>query len=103
MRKNKKRKITLPILPENSEEHVWHLFVIRTKERQALQDYFTENGIQTLIHYPIPPHKQGAYKSMNDLSFPITEQIHDEVLSLPVSPVMTDDEVSRVIEAINKF
>jgi len=101
--KIKNEKITLPILPENSEEHVWHLFVIRTKERQALQDYFTENGIQTLIHYPIPPHKQGAYKSMNDLSFPITEQIHDEVLSLPVSPVMTDDEVSRVIEAINKF
>lgn len=99
----KNDKIVLPILPKNREEHVWHLFVIRTKERQALQDYFTENGIQTLIHYPIPPHKQGAYKSMNDLSFPITEQIHDEVLSLPLSPVMTDEEIAKVIEVLNLF
>jgi len=99
----KNDKIVLPILPKNREEHVWHLFVIRTKERQALQDYFTENGIQTLIHYPIPPHKQGAYKSMNDLSFPITEKIHDEVLSLPLSPVMTDEEIAKVIEILNLF
>lgn len=99
----KNDKIVLPILPKNREEHVWHLFVIRTKERQALQDYFTENGIQTLIHYPIPPHKQGAYKSMNDLSFPITEQIHDQVLSLPLSPVMTDEEIAKVIEILNLF
>ena len=68
-----------------------------------MQHYFQENGIQTLIHYPIPPHKQRAYKYWNNLSFPITENIHDEVLSLPVSPVMQDDEVAKIIEVINKF
>lgn len=99
----KNEKIILPILPKNKEEHVWHLFVVRTSERQGLQNYFTKNGVQTLIHYPIPPHKQGAYKEMNSLSFPITEKIHDEVLSLPLSPVMTDEEVSKVIEVMNKF
>lgn len=96
-------KIIMPILPKSAENHVWHLFVIRTKERQALQDYLTENGIQTLIHYPIPPHKQEAYKEMNDFSLPITEMIHEEVLSLPISPVMTDKEVNVVIDVINKY
>jgi len=99
----KNEKVILPILPKNAEEHVWHLFVIRSKERDALQKYLSENGVQTLIHYPIPPHKQGAYKEMNSQHFPITEQIHDEVLSLPVSPVMTDDEVLKVIEMVNSF
>jgi dTDP-4-amino-4,6-dideoxygalactose transaminase len=96
-------KVFLPNLPESPENHVWHLFVVRTKERQALQDFLTENGIQTLIHYPIPPHKQEAYKKMNDFSLPITEMIHEEVLSLPISPVMDDAEVENVIELINKF
>ena len=95
--------IILPTLPLNQEEHVWHLFVIRTKERQMIQNYLTENEIQTLIHYPIPPHKQEAYREMNNLSFPISEQIHKEVLSLPISPVMTDNEVSKVIEIINQY
>ncbi len=99
----KNDKIILPNFPENNAEHVWHLFVIRTKNRKELQHYFQENGIQTLIHYPIPPHKQRAYKYWNNLSFPITENIHDEVLSLPVSPVMQDDEVAKIIEVINKF
>jgi dTDP-4-amino-4,6-dideoxygalactose transaminase len=82
--------------------HVWHLFVIRHKLRDKLQSFLTENGFQTLIHYPIPPHKQLAYKDMNMMSFPITEQIHNEVLSLPISPVMTDEEVKKVVEVINQ-
>lgn len=99
----KNPKITLPENPENEHEHVWHVFVIRTAERSALQDYLTENVIQSLIHYPIPPHQQKAYREWNDLSFPITEQIHEEVLSLPISPVMSDEEVSRVIDLLNQF
>ncbi|SHG48536.1 dTDP-4-amino-4,6-dideoxygalactose transaminase [Flavobacterium micromati] len=95
--------IVLPSIPLNPQEHVWHLFVIRCKERNDLQSFLKGNGIETLIHYPIPPHKQLAYKEMNLLSLPITESIHDEVLSLPISPVMTDSEVTEVINVINKF
>jgi len=65
--------------------------------------YLTENGIQTIIHYPIPPHKQKAYKEWNDLSFPISEKIHNEVLSLPISPIMSEDEVTKVIHILNNF
>lgn len=98
--------ITLPIangqhLTANS--HVWHLFVIRTSIRGKFQQYLTENGIQTLIHYPIPPHKQKAYKEWNDLSFPITERIHKEVLSLPICPIMLKDDFTKVVEIINLF
>lgn len=96
-------KIILPQLPESDKEHVWHLFVIRTQERARLQNYLTENGVQTLIHYPIPPHKQEAYREWNDLSFPVTEQIHEEVLSLPISPVMSDDDVKLIIQTLNMF
>lgn len=95
-------KITLPKV-NIEESHVWHLFVIRCKKRAQLQKFLGDKGIQTLIHYPIPPHKQGAYKEWNDLSFPITEKIHDEVLSLPISPVMTKEEVEYVISVINEF
>lgn len=95
--------IILPNVPENGNEHVWHLFVIRTQERDKLQNYLTQNGIQTLIHYPTPPHKQQAYKSLNDLSFPITEKIHDELVSLPISSVMSQNEVEVVINKINEF
>lgn len=95
--------ITLPVMPKDAGEHVWHLYVIRTADRESLQNYLTENGVQTLIHYPIPPHKQQAYAQYNHLSFPITEKIHDEVLSLPISPVMTDEEVERVVEVMNGF
>jgi dTDP-4-amino-4,6-dideoxygalactose transaminase len=83
--------------------HVWHLFVIRVKERDALQKYLEETGIQTLIHYPVPPHKQKAYPSFNSLVLPVTEQIHREVLSLPVSPVMSDSEVKQVVDAVNSW
>jgi len=83
--------------------HVWHLFVIRTKSRGTLHSYLNDQGIQTLIHYPIPPHKQLAYKEMNSLSFPVTELIHETVLSLPISPVMTDEEVGRVVGVLNEW
>ncbi|MBK6285957.1 MAG: DegT/DnrJ/EryC1/StrS family aminotransferase [Draconibacterium sp.] len=86
---------------DNQLSHVWHLFVIRHKLRDKLQSYLTGNGVQTLIHYPIPPHKQIAYRNLNSLKMPITEQIHNEVLSLPISPVMTDAEVMKVVELIN--
>lgn len=96
-------KIILPANPIEENEHVWHLFVVRTQERDNFQKYLTENGIQTLIHYPIPPHKQQAYKDWNNLSFPISEKIHEEVLSLPISPVMTEEETDKVIEIVNQF
>lgn len=92
------------ILPENpGDEHVWHLFVIRTDNREVLQKHLADEGIHTLIHYPTPPHKQQAYSEYNHLSFPITEKIHDEVLSLPISPIMTNEEVLYVINMINKY
>jgi dTDP-4-amino-4,6-dideoxygalactose transaminase len=83
--------------------HVWHLFVIRTIKRDQLQQYLAKNGIQSLIHYPIPPHKQLAFKEWNSMSLPVTEQIHNEVLSLPISPLMTDEEVLMVVDRINDF
>jgi dTDP-4-amino-4,6-dideoxygalactose transaminase len=83
--------------------HAWHLFVIRTSNRDKFQQYLTDNGIQTLSHYPIPPHKQLAYKEWNELSFPITEQIHKEVLSLPISSVMTVEEVFEVVKKIDNY
>ncbi|MFC3561630.1 DegT/DnrJ/EryC1/StrS family aminotransferase [Pedobacter jamesrossensis] len=96
-------KIILPSLPKNREEHVWHLFVVRTQDRNNLQKYLRENGVEIIIHYPIPPHKQNAYSSMNSMIFPITEQIHEEVLSLPLSPVMSDEEVTSVIDILNSY
>ncbi|ROI00527.1 DegT/DnrJ/EryC1/StrS family aminotransferase [Chryseobacterium daecheongense] len=95
--------IILPEMPKKENEHVWHLFVIRTELRDEFQNYLLENGIQTLIHYPIPIHKQKAYKDWNHLSFPITEKIHKEVLSLPISPVLDDTEVTEIINKLNLF
>ena len=99
----KNAAVILPSFPKDSNAHVWHLFVIRTKEREKLQKYLNENDIQTLIHYPMPPYKQKAYAEMNHFSFPITEQIHNEVLSLPISPVLIREEVERVISVINSY
>ncbi|MGE8538901.1 MAG: DegT/DnrJ/EryC1/StrS family aminotransferase, partial [Acinetobacter sp.] len=84
-------------------QHVWHLFVIRTRHRQELQKYLVEHEIQTLIHYPIPPHKQKAYKEWNDLRLPISEQLHAEVLSLPIGPALSMDEAKRVVQLCNGF
>lgn len=99
----KNNKIIHPNQPKNKWEHIHHIFVIRTEERDSLQAYLSENGIQTLIHYPIPPHKQECYKEWNNLSFPITERIHKEVLSLPISPVMTEEEIKTIVSTINCF
>ena len=92
-------------LPETYDEkaHVWHVFAVRTQERDRFQQYLTDNGIQTIIHYPTPPHKQLAYQEWNDLSFPITEKIHREIISLPISPVMTEEEVKKVVEVVNAW
>jgi len=93
------------ILPKVKEEksHVWHIFAIRTQKRDELQQYLKENNIQTLIHYPTPPHKQGAYKEWENEKYPIAEEIHNTVLSLPISPVMTYDEIQKVVEVINEW
>jgi len=95
--------IILPQYPADEKAHVWHLFVIRTKERMRLQQYLAWNDIQTLIHYPTPPTKQEAYAEYNHLTFAITEQIHEEVLSLPISPVLTDEEVQQIVDALNSY
>lgn len=88
---------------ETYAQHVWHLFVIRTKYREKLQQYLAENGVQTLIHYPIPPHQQQAYQEWNGLSFPVSEQIHAEVLSLPIGPTLSMDEAKQVVRLCNGF
>jgi len=92
-------------LPHNSHNtsHVWHLFVIRCKERDQLQQYLAQNDIQTLIHYPIPPHLQKCYIQALQYTLPITERIHNEVLSLPISPVLTFQEINHITESINQF
>ena len=93
------------ILPTNEHDsaHVWHVFVIRCERRDELQKYLADSGIQTLIHYPIPPHQQPAYKEWNELSYPISESIHAEVLSLPIGPTMTMEDVNTVIQICNEF
>lgn len=98
----KNDKIILPVWVF-SDNHNFHLFVIRTENRTDLQRYLLENEIQTMIHYPVPPHKQKALSHWNNLSFPITETIHNEVLSLPISPAMTDGEVDLVISILNQY
>lgn len=87
----------------DEEANVWHIFPVRTENRDKFQEYLKENEIQTLIHYPIPPHKQECYKEWNNLSFPITEEIHRTIISLPISPKMTDVEVKQVVEVVNTF
>lgn len=99
----KNDKIELPVLPSDEKAHVWHLFVLKTKNREALQNYLEGKNIQTIIHYPTPPHLQKCYKEYNHLSFPITENLCKEVLSIPISQVMTEEEVDTVISALNQF
>ncbi|HJV44234.1 MAG TPA: DegT/DnrJ/EryC1/StrS family aminotransferase [Bacillota bacterium] len=97
-------KIELPrVIHSDADGHVWHLYVIRSKDRDSLQKYLLQQDIQTLIHYPIPPHKQLAYSEWNASSLPITEKIHREVLSLPISPVLTDIEVEKIVQVINQY
>lgn len=93
------------ILPKliNEDGHVWHLFVTRTKNRRKLQNYLKEKGVETLIHYPIPPHKQKAYKVWNNETYIISEKIHNEIISIPISSVIEKKEYVRVVEVLNDF
>jgi dTDP-4-amino-4,6-dideoxygalactose transaminase len=98
-------KNPLVVMPAISDwnGHVFHLFPVFSKNRDELQKHLKVNGIQTLIHYPIPPHKQVCYQEYNEMSFPLTEQIHNEELSLPISPVVSEDEITSIIVAINNW
>lgn len=94
--------INLPHISEKQiQEHVWHLFVIKTSQRQALKEYLDKKQVQTLIHYPIPPHQQTAYEEMKHLSLPISEELHNSVLSIPMDPTLTDSDIEHVINTIN--
>ena len=95
-------KLTLPQMPEG-EEHVWHLFVVRMADRAHFQTYLKDHGIQTMIHYPIPPHKQEAYAELNALNLPVTEALHREVLSLPLNPVLEEADQAYVIDIVNQY
>lgn len=99
--------ITLPCSKQtiiaNLYSHVWHVYPIRVKHREIFQKYLSEKGIQTVIHYPIPPHKQPAYAEWNSLSYPLSEQIHEEIISLPISPVMKQEEVEYVCKVVNSY
>lgn len=101
--RNKQREVILPNFPEDENEHVWHLFVIRTLKRKQLQEYLTKHAIQSLIHYPIPPHKQDAYKGLSLFRFPITEALSTEVLSLPMGPILTRGEVEQISNTLNRY
>lgn len=102
-----RESITNPkiILPQAYDENacVWHCFVVRTDKRDKFQQYLSDNGLQTIIHYPTPPHKQGAYKEWENHSYPISEEIHRTIISLPISPVMSDEEVNKVVEVVNAY
>lgn len=101
------RNITLPATAGNilsdMRHHVWHLFVVRCAKRAALQRHLESRGIQTLIHYPIPPHQQQAYEEWHGAAFPLTETLHQQVLSLPISPTMSQQQAEHVIAACNDF
>ncbi|WP_288077664.1 DegT/DnrJ/EryC1/StrS family aminotransferase [Pseudomonas sp.] len=99
--------ITLPV-PANASvlelsNHVWHLFVIASEFRDALREHLANHGIQTLIHYPIPPHKQDAYPELQGLSLPVSEKIHSSVLSLPIGPTMSLTDAAKIVGVCNSF
>jgi dTDP-4-amino-4,6-dideoxygalactose transaminase len=102
LRDIKNPQIVLPKLFD-PKSHVWHLFVVRSENREKLAAHLTSCGIGSLFHYPIPPHKQNAYSDWGKLSLPVTELIHEQVLSLPLYPGMTDAQISNVITACNHF
>jgi dTDP-4-amino-4,6-dideoxygalactose transaminase len=83
--------------------HVWHLFVIRHPDRDRLQEYLQKNGIETLIHYPVPPHQQKAFPEWSDMKLPVTEKIHNEVLSLPIFQVMSTKDAECIVNNLNEF
>jgi dTDP-4-amino-4,6-dideoxygalactose transaminase len=95
--------IVLPTFPDDEREHVFYVFAVRCSYRDQLQKWLKNHGIETLVHYPIPPHQQHALSEFASLRLPVTELIHREILSLPISPLMTESEVKRVIDAVNQF
>lgn len=95
-------KVDLPFY-DGSKNHVFHLFVVRVENRDKFVSYLKKHDIETLIHYPIPPHKQKALINFNHLSLPITEAIHKTVVSLPISPVMSNEEVTQIVKTINSY
>lgn len=96
------KDVVLPTWTDD-DAHVWHIFAIRCLDRDKLRKHMQDNGIECLIHYPIPPHKQKGYAEFNDLSLPITESIHEQVLSLPMSPVLTKGDAEKVVDVVNGF
>ncbi len=92
----------LPSMPL-SDRHVWHLYVVRTSKRDHFQKYLTSHAIQTVVHYPVAPHHQQAYPEWKDESLPITERIHREVISLPISPVMAQQQIDQVVSVVNGY
>jgi dTDP-4-amino-4,6-dideoxygalactose transaminase len=98
----KNDNVILPHVPHWATPS-WHLFVIRSNKREHLKQYLFDNGVETLVHYPVPPHKQNAFSEWNEMSFPITERIHDEVLSLPLYPQMKNNDQIKIIELLNKY
>lgn len=99
----KNKNIILPEIPDNQLEHVWHLFVIRMAGRDDLYEFLTQHKIEALIHYPVPPHKQHAYLGLNQYSLPLTEKIHEQVLSLPMSQIISQQEMLAIVGTCNNF
>ena len=93
----------ITLIKDNDRDNVYHIFPILCPSRNRLQQYLKDNGIETMIHYPIPPHQQEAYKEWNEQHYPITEFIHQQELSLPCNPTMTDEEVYQIIDSINMY
>lgn len=93
----------LPVSMRSEESHVWHVFPVRVSDRKNFRNHLSEHGIQTLIHYPVPPNHQQGYPELHRYALPVTEKIHREIVSLPISPVMTVDEISNVVMVINTF
>lgn len=93
------------ILPTNvdANRHVWHVFVVRVTDRDHFQQYLTGKGIQTVIHYPIPPHKQKAYQQWNNDSYPVSELIHQQIISLPISPVLSNENAAYIVDILNQY
>jgi dTDP-4-amino-4,6-dideoxygalactose transaminase len=100
----KNPRVRLPSAQAGEDSHVWHLFVVRVTDRASFQQRLLDRGVHTAIHYPIAPHKQAAYaRELGGLSFPLTEAMHREVVSLPISPVLSDEQVSRGVAIINSI
>ncbi|MCU4156567.1 DegT/DnrJ/EryC1/StrS family aminotransferase [Carboxylicivirga sp. A043] len=99
----KNSNLVLPQWPRDKMKHSWHLYVIRSNYRDALMKFLSEKGIGSMIHYPTPPHKQEAYKEINNLSFPVTEEIHKTILSIPLHQCLSEKEIDFIIKALNEF